>query len=438
MKNANELKIKHLGIKWFGDIPKCFTIRKIKFLGRLIAGGTPKTENLEYWGGDIPWIPSGMVQNCLIANNEDGKYITRKGLEESATKEIPENSPLIALTGATCANVGLLKFKATANQSVIALAVDKHNDYKYLYYSFLANREQFLIYKAGGAQGGITLDNVKNIYLAIPDISIQKRIADYLDIKTEQIKTFIENKKKLIELLEEQRKSIIYNAITKGLDKDVKTKPSGVEWLGNIPENWKVKKMKFLGDAIIGLTYNPEDVVGEGAGTLVLRSSNLKNNVITKDDNVYVKKEIPENLLTREGDILICSRNGSIDLVGKNAIITKDDENLTFGAFTTIFRTADYKYIHKYFNSHLFKSQAGLFSSSTINQLTTGILNELLVPMPPEAEREKIIEYIDKSTEKINQAIQTIKQEIKLIEEYKKSLIYSAVTGKIKALLTDE
>jgi type I restriction enzyme, S subunit len=114
-----------------------------------------------------------------------------------------------------------------------------------------------------------------------------------------------------------------------------KYKDSGVEWLGQVPEHWEVKRLKYLGEAIIGLTYDPSNVVGVGSGTLVLRSSNVQGGQIVLDDNVYVSSAIPEQLVTKPGDILICSRNGSRALIGKNAKITQEAAGMTFGAFMT-------------------------------------------------------------------------------------------------------
>ena len=87
--------------------------------------------------------------------------------------------------------------------------------------------------------------------------------------------------------------------------------------VGGSAAGWEVKKLKYIGNAIIGLTYSPNDIVDENDGTLILRSSNIQNGRITLDDNVYVKAEIPHKLITRTGDILICSRNGSRALLGK-------------------------------------------------------------------------------------------------------------------------
>ncbi|HYH14522.1 MAG TPA: restriction endonuclease subunit S [Flavisolibacter sp.] len=173
-------------------------------------------------------------------------------------------------------------------------------------------------------------------------------------------------------------------------------KDSGIEWIGEIPEHWMVKKLKYLGESIIGITYSPNDVTDEQNGTLVLRSSNIQNGRLTYDDCVYINKEIPEKLLTKAGDILICARNGSADLVGKNACIDGNSTGYTFGAFMTILRTKHYRFLSYFLSSNIFKTQLGSFSTSTINQLTSSFLNNLEVALPEEeSEQEAIADFLD-------------------------------------------
>ena len=117
-------------------------------------------------------------------------------------------------------------------------------------------------------------------------------------------------------------------------------KPSGVEWLGDVPQHWGVKRLKYLGQSLTGLTYAPNDIVSlPDDGTLVLRSSNVQNGNLSFDDNVYVTTRIPQTLRARPGDILICSRNGSRALIGKNALLQEVHGGLTWGAFMTVYRT---------------------------------------------------------------------------------------------------
>ena len=198
--------------------------------------------------------------------------------------------------------------------------------------------------------------------------------------------------------------------------------------MGQIPNHWEVKKLKYLGEAIIGLTYSPDEVVDEGEGTLVLRSSNIQNKKLAFDDNVFVQKEIPEKLITQKNDILICARNGSRALIGKNAMLDESAEGLTFGAFMSIFRSKYNSYLSKVFNSALFEYQSGTFLTATINQLTTGNLNSFEVPLPPEDERVKIVDFLDHETAKIDSLIEKQQKLIELLKEKRQAVISHAVT----------
>jgi type I restriction enzyme S subunit len=205
-------------------------------------------------------------------------------------------------------------------------------------------------------------------------------------------------------------------------------KDSGVEWLGEVPEGWDVKKLKYIGKAIIGLTYSPSDITDEQEGTLVLRSSNLQNGRIKLDDNVFVKMKIPISLRTREKDILICSRNGSRSLIGKNALIEKEATGICFGAFTTVFRSQYNNFLFYIFNSNIFLYQSGLCVTSTINQLTTSMLNNFEVALPPLPEQEQIAQFLDRETAKIDLLIAKKERLIELLKEKRTALISHAVT----------
>ena len=211
-----------------------------------------------------------------------------------------------------------------------------------------------------------------------------------------------------------------------------KYKDSGVDWIGEIPEDWEVKRLKFLGEAIIGLTYNPSEIVDSQNGTLVLRASNIQNSLLSMKDCVFVDKKIPQKLRIKKDDILICARNGSKHLVGKNILL---DENLidsTFGAFMTIFRSEYANFISKILNSQIFKSQTGLYSTTTINQLTTSILNNIVVAFTKnEIERNQIVDFLDKQTTQFDELIAKSKAQVTLLEEKRQALITAAVTGKI-------
>lgn len=207
-------------------------------------------------------------------------------------------------------------------------------------------------------------------------------------------------------------------------------KNSGIEWYGNIPKHWSITRLKFLGDAIGGVTYSPKDIVEDPSkGVLVLRSSNIQNGKLDLSDTVYINQSISKKLTLRDGDILICSRNGSRRLIGKNICIDERTSGHTFGAFMMIFRSTYFKWLSQYFNSPIFKSQSGLFLTSTINQLTSGTLNNFEIALPPSIEEQtQIANYLDKKTTEIDSLIENKEKLITLLKEERTAVINQAVT----------
>ncbi len=206
-------------------------------------------------------------------------------------------------------------------------------------------------------------------------------------------------------------------------------KDSGVEWLGEVPAHWEVKRLKDIGNSIIGITYSPEDVLDGGKeGVLVLRSSNIQNSKLCLKDTVFVNIRISKKQTVRQGDILICSRNGSRALIGKNIIIDEFLSGNTFGAFMTVYRSKYFRFIHKFFNSKIFESQSGLYMSSTVNQLTINTLNNFFIALPPMVERKSIAIYLDEKTNRIDRKIELLQAKADRYRELKQALINETVT----------
>ncbi|EHA1099775.1 restriction endonuclease subunit S [Vibrio parahaemolyticus] len=177
-----------------------------------------------------------------------------------------------------------------------------------------------------------------------------------------------------------------------------------------LPSEWEMKTLGELGTCHIGLTYKPDNVVPEG-GTLVLRSSNIQQSRLVFDDNVFVNMDVPSKLKVCYGDILICVRNGSRSLIGKSAVIEREHaiENLTFGAFMSVYRTDHHDYVRHLFHSDMYYRQIRSNLGATINQITNKNLNNFTFPFPKSsAERNKISEVlstIDKKIDLIDQKI---------------------------------
>ena len=423
-------KYKYSGIEWIGEIPDSWKLVKT---GRIFRNTK-----------EIVGEKSMLVERFALTLNG---VIKRSKSDSEGLQPEQFNSyqylrknqlvfKLIDLENVNTSRVGLCDFEEGMVSPAYIVLCNNNLNNRYYYYYFISLWHNEIFNHLGG-DGVRSALNAKDL-LAIPtfDISIkeQKMIAGYLDRKCGAIDETIEKQKSVIEKLKEYKQSIITQAVTKGLDKSAPMKDSDIEWIGQIPQHWEVRKLKTIGDYRNGLTYSPEDICEENNGTLVLRSSNIKNGKISFNDNVYVSSNIPEILKVKKGDILICSRNGSKDLIGKNALIT-EDINASFGAFMMIFRCKCPQYLYNVLNSHIFSYYLGSFFTSTINQLTGKNFGSMdIVYCPNINEQNQINDYLEKKCSEIDKTIEDKEKLIEKLVEYKKSLIYECVTGKRKVI----
>lgn len=339
---------------------------------------------------------------------------------------------LIGRQGAHCGNVHIAPAKCWVSEHAFRCLPEK--DYSVNFIRYALETLSLNQHSVSAAQPGLSTDNLKSLPIPFPPIEIQRSIAAFLDDKTAQIDGLIARKQALLERLAEKRQAIITQAVTKGLNPAAPMKDSGIDWLGQIPAHWEVKRLKFVGDTILGLTYSPFDVVNEGEGKLVLRSSNVQNGKLEWGDNVFVQADVPNDLIVQTGDILICSRNGSRALIGKNAVITDEYAGQTFGAFMTVFRTPMHRFIHLVLNSELFTYQSGRFMTSTINQLTINAIKDFGVPIPPAGEQQEIADAVHRQLALLDRVADDVKTSTAKLAEYRTALIIAAVTGQIEAL----
>jgi type I restriction enzyme S subunit len=195
--------------------------------------------------------------------------------------------------------------------------------------------------------------------------------------------------------------------------------------VGVIPENWEAKQLGEIGEALIGLTYKPADV--RDHGTLVLRSSNIQNDRLEFHDNVYVVAEIPERIRVREGDVLVCVRNGSRELIGKAALLDKQTAGMTFGAFMAVYRSPIGKLASYLFQSAILKRQINEHLGATINQITNKSLVSFRIPYPSvEVERNAIADALSDA----NALIESLEALIAKKRDLKQAAMQQLLTGK--------
>ena len=424
---------KDSGVKWLGEIPSHWEVCKVKNLCvEIFSGGTPSSGETKYWDGNIPWIPSGMCHDCDIECAP--KYITELGYRNSSTRFIPSGTTVMAMTGATCSMVGFLNFESCANQSVTAFVSHKRLlKSRYLFFLLQAMRKYILTFQTGGAQGGINVNDCKNLIIPRIPAEEQEAIANYLDAATSQIDEAISQQQKMIDLLNERKQIIINNAVTKGLDPNVKMKPSGIDWIGDIPEHWNTSSLKNSAKIILGkmLSNEPKNkfkyICAKDVHYGKIETTNLKEMNFSEEERKLYK--------VNKGDMLIVEGGAG---AGGCAIIKEDKENIYIQNSIMIIRGADNllnDYICFYMQSINEKGYIEyICNKATIPHFTKEKVGAVTIPLPPLKEQIEIVEYINIGVNPINMLIQNYLHQISLLQERKQIIINDVVTGKVKVV----
>lgn len=302
--------------------------------------------------------------------------------------------------------------------------------------SFYTNYSKRFSYGIVDDQLSLRYTDFKRMYSIVPPLEVQNSIVTYLDKKNNVIDKFIRNKERLIELLEEQKNEIINQAIVKGLNSNVKLKPSGVDWLGEIPINWEVNKLRYLGSFQNGVSAGAEYF---GSGYPFISYGDVYNNSILPSDILGLAKSSKEDrkrFSVMEGDVFFTRTSETIEEIGFSSISWNTIENAIFSGFLIRFRHSKnllFKgYSKYYFKSNLhrryFVKEMNLVTRASLSQ---ELLKNLAVLLPTLKEQEEISSFLDKKLTHINQIIIKARQEITSIKEYRESIITAAVTGQI-------
>ena len=421
-------KYKDSGIAWIGEIPEHWEVCSIKQImkNKSIKGFPDETVLSLY--RDFGVIPKD--------SRDDNHNVTS---EDTSNYKLVENGDfVINKMKAWQGSMAISDFRGIISPAYYICKIFSPKVARKFIHYLLRNesyKAEYMRLSTGMriGQWDLNIDDFLQISTIIPSLSEQQSIATYLDQKCGEIDELITLQEKMITKLQSYKQSVITEAVTKGLDKNVPLKDSGIEWIGKIPKHWDVKRLKYFGNNYNGLTYSPNDICNSQEGTIVLRSSNIKDNKLCFDDNVYVNKEIPTKLFVNKGDILICSRNGSASLIGKAALI-ETDIKATFGAFMMIFKgnNIHHKYLY-YIVTSCISQYKWLFTTATINQLTSSMLGEIFAPfICDRLEQQSIANYLDQKCSEIDELISIKQQKIEKLKDYKKSLIFECVTGKRK------
>ena len=313
--------------------------------------------------------------------------------------------------------------------STILRFIKEVND-RFVYYYYLnLDNDKRLRPLYTGLRNTISKDNFMSFTTFIPPLHEQHLIANFLDRKTADIDKAISQKEQMIKLLNERKQIVINNAVTRGLNPDVKLKDSGIDWIGEIPEHWEVRKLKYIFDYIqTGSTPSTTNTFYFNGDIRWYTPKDLNNIILVDSERTITKKAIENNQVK-------LSPSDSILVVGIGATSGKCSYSIyesTFNQQITGFHTSSESNYYMYFVFSLFSNVVlSLANYTTLPIVNNEFFKNVEFAIPPLSEQQEISTYIEQQTSKISTAIALIEQEISLLKEYKASLIDSAVRGKI-------
>ena len=426
-------KYKDSGIAWIGEIPEHWEVIKIKNAFNIISGATPKTDNMAYWDGEITWITPAdyNTEDKIISSGK--RNITLAGLNSCGTSIVPEGSIIFSKR----APIGLVAINVVplcTNQGCISCIPKPSVNTKYFYYLMSVLTEWFELFGSGTTFKELSTNNFANFILSQPLILEQQSIAAYLDQKCGEIDELITLQEEMITKLQSYKQSVITEAVTKGLNKNVPLKDSGIEWIGEIPEHWICTVFKrFL---LEPMQYGANEPAEECNyyDPRYIRITDIKDDGTLRDDTF---KSLPlgkakEYMLTK-GDLLF-ARSGAT--VGKT-FLYKEDYAACFAGYLIKARCNKNKlvpnFVFYYTLSNVYQNwKNSIFIQSTIQNIGADKYSVMPIIVPPLSEQQAIADYLDQKCSEIDELISIKQQKIEKLKEYKKSLIFECVTGKRK------
>jgi type I restriction enzyme, S subunit len=423
---------KSSGIEWIGEIPSHWeikTLQKIKI--KFSAGKREQTELKEIISIGGEHIQKG----TFFLDNP--KYVSFSFYNLARHGKIKIHDILLVKDGATIGKALFVKNMPFENM-LINEHVYRIEASKFFYYVIISNQSQFYFWKnnQSSAQESINSDTLKSLLIALPPLAEQEAIAVYLDRKTAEIDSLISDKKQLLALYEAEKTAIINNAVTKGIKAGVAMRDSGVEWLGEIPSHWGVKKLKYVAELNPSKKSSYKDS-NEPVVFLPMEKVNADGTI-----NCEIKKPAVElwNGFTyfERNDIIIAKITPCFEN-GKGAWLNNLETEIGFGS--TEFHVLRAKSIlqnYLYYITRCYDfmviGEASMTGSAGQKRVPTEFIKEFQYAIPPLLEQAEIVSYIEGEVSRIAAKVSNVNRLISLLEEYRSALISEVVTGKVRVV----
>lgn len=420
------------GTPWIGDIPSHWEKKRLRFVCEFRNGYTPSKTNQNFWtDGTIPWYRMDDIRDSGRFLNESKQYVTEEAVKGQG---LFEAGSFILATTATIGEHAMLIVDSQANQRFTNLKIRKsleHSCHKEFFFYYLFLIDEFCKSSTRTATfPAMDMEDLRNFDVAIPPLAEQEAIATYLDRKCESIDKAIATQERRITLLTELKQSIITEAVTRGLNPDAPLKDSGIDWIGQIPEHWEVRRIKTLSPVKRGASPRP-----------------IEDSKYFDDNGDYAWVRIAD---VSASDKYLLSTEQTLSELGSSLSVKREPGDIFISIAGTVGKPIITKIkccIHdgfvwfpnlKFYNELLFyiflsgRPYLGLGKWGTQLNLNTDTIGCIHIPVPPMKEQESIVQRLEKKLQPVDSAIAKAKREIDLLREFKQSVITEAVTGKIK------
>jgi type I restriction enzyme S subunit len=433
------------GIEWIGQVPSSWKISKFKYVSKLYTGNSLNDEQKILFESenenDIPYVSSKDIDlNTQTVNYNNGLRIPR---DKNLFKVSPKDSFLLCVEGGSSGRkMVYLDREVCFVNKLCSFRSIENTRFQYYFIQSSNFQDKFKL-SLSGLIGGVSISNLRDFELVLPNIQEQNQIVQFLDEKTELIDKLIYLKEKKISILKEQRISLINQVITKGLFSDVKMKDSGVEWIGEIPESWVKSRLDFLCDLkgrVGWKSLKSDEYVDKGY--IFLSTPNIKNKEIDYENVNYITEEryleSPEIML-KNGDVLLVKDGSTLGIVN---IVKNLPSPTTVNSSIGVLKNKSTKLIPEF----LFYFLSSHYCQNIIDRMKGGMgvphlfqsdIKKFEIFLPTILEQNQIVEFLDSKTIEIDDLMDLEQKKIDLLKEYRQSLISEVVTGKIK-VTTDE
>lgn len=423
-------QMKDSRIEWIGQIPENINVIRNKYLIKYEKGKLPKDLNTEKIG--IPYVGASELED-LSGEAEYTTYTTDATIPQCDSSDV-----LILWDGARAGLIGTNHSGAVSSTIVNALPTDGID--KRFWYWYLKAFQQHLYNRVNGTTiPHMNTDYIEEIMMLDWKVETQIRIAHFLDTKCAEIDALIGAKEKTNALLKERRQSIIYEAVTKGLNPAAPMKDSGIEWVGLIPKDWAVGKTIYgLEMPITDGPHETPQLYSEGVPFISAEAVSCGNgNIDFNHIRGYISEEYYteccKKYIPQINDIYMIKSGAT---TGKVAIVDTD-RRFTIWSPLAVFRCAEqkcyYKYLYYFLQSDAYQKQVeASWSFGTQQNIGMRTLERLLICYPSVSEQKKIADYLDTCCSKTDLMIASNEVTVQKLKEYRQSIIYEAVTGKIE------